>query len=116
MAVLITGQLAALNNAGDATLRDVYTVPLDRSADVNITVINRENTDTNIRIAHIKADVAANAALEDYLLYDLATSSLASNFAPISYTGVLMGPGDTIAVYSSASAVSAQVNGIEEDA
>lgn len=116
MAIDITGQLGALDNAGDATLRDVYTVPVGRAASVNLTIANRADTDTAIRIAHIKNDVATGVANEDYLLYDLPTGSLASNFAPISLTGVMMSAGDTIAAYTSVSAVSVQVNGIEEDA
>lgn len=113
---LIRGRLAALDNAGDATLRDVYTVPTSKVADVNVTVLNRSNTDTSIRIAHIKNGVASGVTNKDYLLYDLPTSSLASNLAPISITGLMMSEGDTIAVYSSSSAASVQVNGIEEDA
>jgi hypothetical protein len=116
MALPITGQLAALDNAGDATLRDVYTVPASRSSDVNITIANRADTDTAIRIAHIKNGVAAGVANEDYLLFDLPTSTLASNLAPIQLNGIMMSAGDTIATYTSASAVSVQINGIEEDA
>lgn len=116
MALPITGQLAALDNAGDAVLRDVYTVPGSRAADVNISIANRSDVDTAIRIAHIKNGVASGVANEDYILYDLPTGALASNFAPIEKTGVMMGAGDTIAVYTSASAVSVQINGIEEDA
>ena len=116
MAISITGQLGALDNAGDGTLRDIYTVPGSRAADVNINIANRANTDTNIRIAHIKNGVATGVANEDYLLFNLPTGSLASNFAPIALSGVMMEAGDTIAVYSSASAVSVQINGIEEDA
>tara|TARA_R110002096_G_scaffold757_1_gene4293 strand:+ start:445 stop:795 length:351 start_codon:yes stop_codon:yes gene_type:complete len=116
MALDTTGRLGALDNAGDAVLRDVYTVPVGRAASVNITIANRADTDTNIRIAHIKNGVAAGVSNEDYLLFDLPTGSLASNFAPIQLTGVMMETGDTIAVYTSASAVSVQVNGIEEDA
>ncbi len=111
----IRGQLASLNVPATSTLTDIYTVPASRVADVNITITNRADTDTNIRVAHIKNDVAANVAVEDYLLFDLATSSLASNYSPLSFTGIMMGAGDTIAVYSSASAVSVQINGIEED-
>jgi len=107
------GQLGAVDVAGTGTLTDIYTVPASSEADVNITVSNRADTDTNIRVAHIKAGVAAGVANEDYLIYDVATGSLASNFAPIELTAVLMTVGDTIAVYSSASAVSVQVNGIQ---
>ena len=44
MAISITGQLGALDNAGDGTLRDIYTVPGSRAADVNINIANRANT------------------------------------------------------------------------
>ncbi len=111
----IRGQLDAVNIPATSTLTDVYTVPVSRVSDINITIANRADTDTNIRVAHIKNGVAANVAVEDYLLFDLATSSLASNVSPLSFTGIMMSAGDTIAVYSSASAVSVQINGIEED-
>lgn len=112
---LVRGQLGALDNTGDATLRDIYTVPASKVADVNVTIANRADTITNIRLAHIKAGVASGVADKDYLIYDLPTSSLASNLAPLSVTGIIMSAADTIAVYSSASDVTVQVNGIEED-
>ena len=108
-------QLAAVDVPGTGTLTAVYTVPADRAVDVNLTIANRADTDTSLRIAHIKGAGVGSVANKDYLLYDLPTSSLADNRAPISYTSILMGAGDTLAVYSSASAVSAQINGIEED-
>jgi hypothetical protein len=112
---IVKGQLGAVDVPGTGVLTDIYTVPVSKEADVNITVANRSDTNTNIRIAHIKNGVASNVSNEDYIIYDLPTSSLASNFAPIPRDAVLMSAGDTIAVYSSASAVSVQVNGIEGD-
>ena len=116
MAITALGQLNATAVPGTGTLTDTYTVPVGKIADVNITVANRADTDTEIRIAHIKAGVAAAVAVEDYILYDIPTNLLVSNLAPIRRNGILMTAGDTIAVYSSLSAVSAQINGIEEDA
>ena len=116
MPAIIKGRLDAADVPGTGTLTDIYTVPLLREADVNINIANRSDTDTNIRIAHIKNGVAAGVTAIDYLLFDLPTSKLASNLAPITNTGILMSAGDTIAVYSSASAVSVQVNGLEGDA
>ena len=113
---LLRGQLDATDVPGTGTLTDTYTVPLARVSSVNITVANRADTDTEIRIAHIKNDVAVNVAPEDYILFDIPTNKLVSNLAPIRRNGILMSAGDTIAVYSSLSAVSVQVNGIEEDA
>jgi len=115
MAINITGRLGGAS-IGTGTLTDIYTVPAGRAASVNVNVANRSDVDTSIRIAHIQNGVAASVGDDDYLMYDLPTSSLASNFAPIQLTGVLMGAGDTIAVRSSDSAVTIQVNGIEEDA
>lgn len=112
---LVKGQLAASDVPGTGTLTDVYTVPALKEADVNITVANRADTATDIRIAHIKGDTASGVANEDYLMFDVGTGSLISNLAPIFISGVIMGVGDTIAVYSSASAVSVQINGIEGD-
>lgn len=116
MALPITGRLGALDNTGDATLRDVYTVPVGRAADVNVTISNRSDTDTSVRLAHIQNGVAAAVSDEDYIIYDLPTSVLADSRAPVEKTGLLMAAGDTIAVYSSDSDVTVQVNGIEEDA
>ncbi len=118
MAKAIKGQLAAVDVPGTGTLTDVYTVPTAdpiRESDVNITIANRANTATDIRVAHIKGGVAAGVANKDYLTFDLPTSKLADNRAPLSFTAILMQEGDTIAVSSSASAVSVQVNGVEAD-
>ena len=115
MAITDRGQLNATDIPGTGTLTDTYTVPASMVSDVNITVSNRADTDTALRIAHIKNGVAAGVANEDYLIFDLQTALLASNFAPISITGVMMSAGDTIAVYSSVSALSVQINGIQED-
>ncbi len=116
MAITSLGQLNATDIPATATLTDTYTVPVAMIADVNITVANRADTDTAVRIAHIKAGDATDVTDADYLLFDLQTGSLSANVAPISFTSVLMTAGDTIAVYSSASALSVQVNGIQEDA
>ena len=88
-------------------------MPASKHASVNITVANRADTATEIRIAHIKG--SATVANEDYLMYDFPTNVLADNRAPIQFTGIVMAAADTIRVFSSASAVSVAVNGIEED-
>jgi len=113
---IVKGQLGAVDVAGTGTLTAIYLVPASKEADVNVTICNRADTDTNIRVAHIKNAGVGSVANEDYITYDLPTSALASNFSPLSYTGIIMGAADTLAVYSSASAVSVQVNGIEDDA
>ena len=114
------GQLAALSVAGTGTLTDVYTVPGSKEASVNIRVTNSADVDTDIIVAHIKNDVAANVAAEDYIYGGAAsgipTSKLVDNRAPIGLNGILMSVGDTIAVSSSINSVAVQINGVEGDA
>lgn len=112
-------QLAAVVIPGTGVLTKVYKCPSARKADVNITIANSADTATQIKLVHIKNDVVANVAAEDYLIggaaAGLPTASLAHNMAPIEKTGVAMSAGDEIGVYSSVSALAAQVNGLEED-
>jgi len=118
MAALKFEQLAAVVIPATSTLTLLYKCPADRKADVNILIANSADTDTQVKIAHIKNDTVANVAAEDYLLggtVGLPTSALSSNLAPISFTGIAMSAGDEIGIFSSASALAAQVNGIEED-
>lgn len=112
---IIKGQLGAVDVPGNGVLTDIYTVPALREASVNINIAQRTNASTLIRIAHIKSGVAAAVANEDYLMYDLDTTKLASHLAPIQLGGIAMEAGDSIAVSSSANATSVQVNGIEGD-
>ncbi len=111
----LNGQLGAADVPGTGTLTSIYKVPSSRKASINLTIANRSDIDTNIRIAHIKGGNVGDIANEDYLMYDVSTGDFTSNVAPVQITGIAMGEGDTIAVYSSTSAVSAQANGIEED-
>jgi len=121
MAATIVGQLGAVDVPGTATLTDIYTVPTaapgvpNRISDVNVFITNRTDVTTNIRLAHIKGGLAAAVSDEDYIFFDLPTSALSSNLAPVEKSGILMAEGDTIAVYSSDEALSVQVNGVEGD-
>ena len=112
---ILKGQLDAVDVPNTGTLTQVYLVPASKVASVNLTIANRTNSSTVIRVAHIKAGGVGAVANGDYLLYDFPTSALAHNLAPISITGIMMGAADTLAVYSNGNAVSAQVNGIEDD-
>lgn len=112
---LVRGQLGAVSVAGTGTLTDIYTVPTAKVADVNVSIANRVDANTAIRLAVIKGATASGVAVEDYVIYGLETNKLASHLAPIVYSGIIMAVGDTIAVYSSDEAVSVQVNGVEED-
>lgn len=110
----IKGQLGAKDVPGNGTLTSIYKVPAGQEASINLNIANRADTVTNYKIAHIKNGNVGDVANEDYLMFDLPSSELASNLSPIQLTGITMGANDTIAVSSSASAVSAQANGIEK--
>lgn len=116
MAVTIKGQLGALDCAGDGVLRDVYTVDPARESSVRINVVNRTTSPTLLKLAHIKNGVAAGVDNEDFIWFNLDTADLAVNNAPIPNPIITMAAGDTIAISSSAEAVTIQVNGIEGDA
>ena len=111
----VKGQLGAVDVPGTGTLTLVYTVPVGKEASVIVSVANRADTITVLRVAHIKAGVLVDIANKDYLLYDVSTADFVSNLAPVRLRAIAMSAGDTIAVYSTTSAVSAQVNGIEGD-
>lgn len=106
-----TGQLGAADVLGTGTLTLVYLCPASHKASINLTIANRANTPTLIRVAHIKAGGVGDVANEDYLMFDVSTSLFTDNRSPIKLTAIAMGALDTIAVYSGSSAVSAQANG-----
>ena len=109
----VTGQLGAADVPGTGTLTSVYKVPALQKASVNLYITNRTATATIIRVAHIKNGNVGDIANEDYIQYDLDTTKLVHHTAMIPFTGIAMAAGDTLAVYSSATAVSANANGIE---
>jgi hypothetical protein len=115
MATLKTS-LGQVDVPGTGTLTLVYQVPAGQEASINLTIANRADTPTNIRVALIKAAGVGSVANEDYLMYDIATSLFTDNRSPIQINGIVMGALDTIAVYSSAVAVSCNANGIEKAA
>lgn len=113
------GQLAAVVVPGTGVLTHVYTCGGYRQATINISITNTADTSTDIRLVHIKNDVLANVAEEDFLLGSLTTgfptSALAHNMAPFEKNNLILGAGDQIAVSSSSNKLSVQVNGHTED-
>lgn len=119
MALTDRGQLGAEVIPATGVLTPVYTVGLSKVADVNLYIANSADTDTEIKIVHIKNGLVASIQDKDYLIggasAGLPTSSFSHNMAPFSFNAIEMTAGDTLAVSSSASALSAQANGLEED-
>lgn len=120
MAAQLFEQLAAVVIPGTSTLTLIYKCPAGRKADVNITLANSADTATDIKFVHIKNDLIANVAAEDFIIggtgAGLPTSTFSHNMAPVEVKGLAMSAGDEIGAFSTASDLAAQVNGIEEDA
>ena len=120
MAIQKFGQLAAVVIPATSTLTEVYVVDAGRKADVNINIANSADTPTDIALVHIKSGLVAAVAATDYLMggsgVGLPTSTLSHHLSPVTFSGLAMGAGDSIGVWSSDSPLSVQINGIEEDA
>lgn len=107
MAAPIMGRLGK-NNLAATTETSVYTVPSDRSATVNIHLVNRNTVPARIRLA-IAAGASAGAS--EWLEYDEVLYPGQS----LGHTGVTMSEGERVNVYSTVANVTVRVHGIEED-
>lgn len=85
----------------------VYTVPLNKTASINVNICNRNSTAVRIRLALSAADtpVASEWLEYDYLLPGNQT---------IERTCVIANAGDRVVSYSTATNVSVNVYGFEE--
>lgn len=110
MAAKIHGRLGASDLAA-TTNTSVYTVPASRKATVNILVTNRNAVQTNVRLMNLTGAIASltNA---DYIAYDVP---LGAN-SYLERTGICLAAAATIGAYASATGITVQVQGIEEDA
>lgn len=89
-----------------AASTDLYTVPPDTVATVNVNLCNRTTTAIKVRIA------IRNGALSDahYIEYD---TSIPAN-GVLERTGMAMSSGETIMAYAAAAGISVRVHGFEE--
>ena len=111
MAAKIHGRLGAASLSA-TTLTGVYTVPASRKATCTISLCNRGTADVTVRVANIDGAVGA-VADEDYIEYGV---TLPGNGGVLERTGITLTAAHTLAVYASATGVSAVVFGVEEDA
>lgn len=95
------------NDLAATTNTSVYTCPADTFAVVTVNVVNRNTASScRIRIAIATSSTPTNA---EYIEYD----SELLEYGVLERTGVVVGAGQIISVYSSATNVTVTVFGIE---
>lgn len=102
---MATGRLGA-SDVGAAVNTSVYTVPADTFSVVTVNVCNRNSNPRSIRIA-VATSNSPSAA--EYIEYDVVLLGQGA----IERTGIVMGAGQQIVVYSDNTDISAVVYGIE---
>lgn len=109
MAAKIHGRLGTLDCQA-TTNESVYQVPSGRKATANVSICNRNSTTVNIRLMHINGAIGT-AGNDDYIEYDYALGPR----GVLERTAIPMAASETIGFYSSATGVTVQVKGVEED-
>jgi hypothetical protein len=94
-----------------ATDTVLYTCPASKKAVLNLTATNTTSGSIAVRIG-IKATNAAFAT-SDWVFYDY---TLPPNGAPLNWTGIVLGAGNTIKVRAASTGVNFQVTAIESNA
>lgn len=108
------GDLGKVNIPTGGALTSVYKVPVAKKATGVLSIANRSNTATSITVAQITNGNVGDVATSDYKTFELPTTALQENRAPLAYT-LIVNAGDTVAVSSSSSDVTAIFNGVEND-
>jgi hypothetical protein len=103
-----SGRLGALDLIA-VTDTLLYTVPAGKVATVNLSMCNRNDFKVDIRAALVDG-LLIDLADEDYFEYD----STLCDTQPLERSGIVMGAGQSIIVYSDTSNVSAVLWGWEE--
>lgn len=103
---MATGRLGTPADLSAAANTSLYTVPASTFAIVTVSVCNRGNVPTNIRMA--LASTASPTSAE-WIEYDAELGAK----GVLERTGIVMDAGKIIVVYSSVANVSAMVYGIE---
>ena len=107
----IHGNLGSLSPAA-ATNDDLYTVPASRKATGTLTVCNQNSTEVTIRFAIVPTGGIGSVAAKDYREYETTLSAR----GVLEKTGVPVTAGAVLLVRASATDVSFNFDGIEEDA
>jgi hypothetical protein len=102
---MANGRLGA-NDVQASTLTAVYTVPVDTFAVVSLSLCNRANQATNIRVAVASSSTPTDA---EWIEYDTELYGK----GVLERTGIVMDAGKVLVIYSTATGVSAVAFGIE---
>jgi len=102
----MSGLLGKADLAAD-TFTDLYTVPTQTVATVNLNLCNRSADAVNVRIA-LHTGTLTDA---DYLEYD----SVIPPRGLLERTGFAMSTGETLTVHASGAGISARAHGFEEN-
>lgn len=111
MAVTLNSGILALIAPGASTLADAYTPPANVVASVAVSVANRSTSPANIRIS-----VRKGGGSPFYLAYDEPLSPAAMGQNSWQLRAIVLGPSDTLQVYSSSGNTDFVVSGFEEPA
>jgi hypothetical protein len=103
---MATGRLGTPADLAAAANTTLYTVPASTFSIVTVSVCNRSNVPTNVRMALASTASPTNA---EWIEYDAEIGAK----GVLERTGIVMDAGKIIVVYSSVANVSAMVYGIE---
>ena len=109
---MATGRLGTPADLAAAVNTTLYTVPASTFSIVTVSVCNRSNVPTNVRMAlavNIGATTPPTVLAEEWIEYDTEIGAK----GVLERTGIVMDTGKKIVVYSSVANVSAMVYGIE---
>lgn len=102
------GRLGAVNLSASVNTI-LYTAPAGSFATLTINMCNRTLTSSKIRIA-ILSGALGSLSVNDYIEYDVAISTAGM----IERSGIVVGPGNSVMVFSDSSNMSAVCWGFEE--
>lgn len=110
MPAKIHGNLGGLSPAA-TTAGTLYTVPASRKATGTLTVCNQNSTDVTFRFAIVPTGGIGSVATKDYREYG---TTLSGN-GVLEKSGIPLTAGAALLIWASATGVSFNFDGIEED-
>lgn len=102
---MTTGRLGTADLA-TATLETVYTVPTDVFSVISVNICNRNNSSVGIRLAIADNDTPTSS---EFIEHDVEIGGK----GVLERTGIIIGAGQKVVMYSSSANVSVVVFGIE---